>query len=74
VCVYVLMQHNLDTCFSNQQACVTHHNDPRDQPHQNNDLPSSRSQKSTLRSNDFLWVQTKDILHQKVLTQIFLYL
>jgi hypothetical protein len=66
----LLVQHNLDAFFNNQYVCVTHHENSTNQPQHDTDLCSSRRKQPALRS-DFLWVQTEDILHQKVLTQIF---
>jgi len=33
----VLVQHNLDACFSNQHVCATHHKDSTNQPQQDTD-------------------------------------
>jgi hypothetical protein len=52
----VLVQHNLDACFSYQHVCVTHHKDSTHQPQQDTDLRSLKKKKPALKNNDFLWV------------------
>jgi hypothetical protein len=49
----VLVQRNLDACFSTQPVCVTHHKDSTNQSQQDTDIRPSKRKKPALRNNDF---------------------